>query len=142
MRYALVGLATAAVFALGSGAQAAPLGAAGGLGGAAEALSLSENAQFFYGGASYCWYDGWRGPGSSAASAGGAADGRPGRGWQGWSRGPYGGGRYGGGGRYYGEGRSGGGPGPGRGPGGGGMGAGGPGGGARAFFFFFFCRAA
>ena len=80
---------------LGSGAQAAPLGAAGGLGGAGEALNLSEKAQFFYGGARYCWYDGWRGPGWYQCGFGwrrGYGWGGP-LGWQGWSRGPYGGGR-------------------------------------------------
>ena len=65
-------------------------------------MSLSEKAQFFYGKARYCWYDGWRGPGWYQCGFGwrrGYGWGGP-LGWQGWSRGPYGGGRYyGGGGR-------------------------------------------
>ncbi len=139
MRYTFVGLATAAVIALASGAQAAPLGVAGGLGSAGEALDIAEPAQFFFGGARYCWYDGWRGPGWYQCGYGwrrGYGWGGP-LGWQGWRRGgpgPYGGGGWYGGGRRYGPGPGGPGfAGPGRGPGGGGMGAGGPGPGVRAF---------
>ncbi|HUN98519.1 MAG TPA: hypothetical protein VMU69_20095 [Bradyrhizobium sp.] len=95
---------------------------------AAAVPSDIEQAQFFYGGRNYCWYDdGWRGPGyywcGYAWRRGFGWGG--GEGWRGWHRGP--------GGHVVvrpgfrpGPGRPG--PGPGR-PGGGHPGGGGHGGG-------------
>lgn len=100
MRYTLVGLTATAVIALGAGAQAAPLGATGGLAAASTTVNLAENAQFLWGGFSYCWYfDGWRGPGwyrCGFAWRRGFGWGGP-RGWRSWAApGPYPGGPYGG----------------------------------------------
>lgn len=55
--------ASAVAFAV-SRAEAATFGPAAGLGIAAEAVDVSEPAQYYYAGRRYCWYpDGWRGPG-------------------------------------------------------------------------------
>lgn len=133
MRYTLVGLTATVFIAVGAGAQAAPLGATGGLAATGATVSLAENVQFIWGGYRYCWYyDGWRGPGWYRCGFGwrrGFGWGGP-LGWRGWAApGPYPGGPYGGprfrhgGPKYYG----GGGPGPGPGYGGPGPGYGGPG---------------
>jgi hypothetical protein len=151
MRYTLVGLTATALITLGSGAQAGPLSAVGGLGAASKAVSLREDAQFVWGGHRYCWYDdGWRGPGwyrCGFSLRHGYGWGGP-MGWQGWHHGERRGGGPGpgggggppaakGGGPGPGSGGGGGPPtakggGPGPGPGGGGGPAGGPGGGGPA----------
>jgi hypothetical protein len=129
MRRFMAGLAAVAavavgVTAIGTRAEAGPLPAFGGLGAASDAVAITENVQYFFGGRNYCFYDdGWNGPGwywcgyryRRGFGFGG------GHGFHGWGRGG-GGGRPGGGG-----GMGGGGGGP---MGGGGGGMGGMGGGA------------
>ena len=71
MRRFIAGLAAVAavavgVTALGTRAEAGPLPAFGGLGAARDAVAITENIQYFFGGRNYCWYDdGWQGPGSN-----------------------------------------------------------------------------
>jgi hypothetical protein len=134
MRRFIAGLAAAAavavgVTAIGTRAEAGPLPGFGGLSAASDAVAITENVQFIFGGRNYCWYDdGWQGPGwywcgyrwRRGFGWGGGA------GFHGWNRGGHGGhhgGPMGGGGGWMGGG--GGGP---MGGGGGGMGGGGMGG--------------
>ena len=69
MRHYGFAIATASVVALGGlsagRAEAAPIGAPGGMRTALNALSITEKAQVYvYLGRTYCWYDsGWNGPG-------------------------------------------------------------------------------
>jgi hypothetical protein len=69
MRRFIAGLAAVAavavgVTAVGTRAEAGPLPAFGGLGAASDAVAITENVQYFFGGRNYCWYDdGWQGPG-------------------------------------------------------------------------------
>lgn len=107
------GLALVLAAALGAGttllgsAQAAPVGALGQLGTAADDLNMIEQAQYVWRGRRYCWYPtGWKGPGwyrcGYALRRGYGWGGGPG--WRGWYYGPgpyYGRGRYYWGGRYY-----------------------------------------
>src|ERR1700704_5374355 len=109
MRRLITGLAAAAavavgVTAIGTRAEAGPLPAFGGLSAASDAVAITENVQYFFGGRNYCWYDdGWNGPGwywcgyryRRGFGYGG------GHGFHGWGRGGGGGGgggRVGGGG--------------------------------------------
>jgi hypothetical protein len=108
------GLALVLAAALGAGttllgsAQAAPVGALGQLGTAADDLNLIEQTQYVYGGRSYCWYaTGWKGAGwyrCGYAARRGYGWGGP-VGWRGWTYGVTPGvvvrGRYYWGGRYY-----------------------------------------
>jgi hypothetical protein len=80
---ALVGSA-----ALMGNSQAAPIASLNSIRAAAAGLSLTEDAQFFFGGYDYCWYwDGWHGPGWYVCDYGswvsGSWWGGP-RGWHGW----------------------------------------------------------
>jgi hypothetical protein len=144
-------IAIGAIIGLGA-ASAAQAGIGDGVLGARAALTSAsqvENAQFFFGGQNYCWYDaGWRGPGwywCGYAYRTGLGWGG-GDGFRGWRRGgggghgggghggamPHGGAHFGGGGAHFGGGGGahfGGGGHGGGGHGGGGHGGGGHGGG-------------
>jgi len=66
MRTQFLALAAAGLMSAGLGqrAEAAPMGAPEALRTAIHSLSLTENAQYLWGGRQYCWYDdGWNGPG-------------------------------------------------------------------------------
>jgi hypothetical protein len=132
MRRLIAGLAAVAAVAvgataIGTRAEAGPLPAFGGLSAASDAVAITENVQYFFGGRNYCWYDdGWQGPGwywcgyrwRRGLGWGG------GHGFHGWNRGGHHGGHHGG---PMGFGGGGGGP-MGGGGGGGPMGFGGGGG--------------
>ena len=83
---AVVGAAlTAAVWA--GTASAAPIGPSSGLKAVIDGATLTEQAQFIWGGRNYCWYvDGWHGPGwywcGYAFRSGYGWGG--GHGWRGW----------------------------------------------------------
>jgi hypothetical protein len=98
-------IALTAAIALGAGSAAQAGigdGVLGGRGPLTDATQI-ENAQFFFGGRNYCWYDdGWRGSGwywCGYANRSGLGWGGGG-GWHGWRRGGggHGGGGHGGGG--------------------------------------------
>jgi hypothetical protein len=115
-------IAIGAIIGLGA-ASAAQAGIGDGVLGARAALTSAsqvENAQFFFGGQNYCWYDaGWRGPGwywCGYAYRTGLGWGG-GDGFRGWRRGggghgggghggamPHGGAHFGGGGAHFGGG--------------------------------------
>src|SRR5438128_3061357 len=89
----IFGIATATALVAGGlmngRAEAAPMGGAADIAGAADGLQLGEDVQYFYRGRRHCWYeDGWRGPGwywcgynmRQGYGWGG------GSGWQGWRR--------------------------------------------------------
>jgi hypothetical protein len=60
----IVGMTAAAALVASGAASAASRGSSIGLREAGNALDSIENAQFVWGGHSYCWYDdGWHGPG-------------------------------------------------------------------------------
>jgi hypothetical protein len=69
MRRMMCAIAAAATLMTGGAlvateAQAMPATAPGALRSVADQLSVSEQAQYYYGGRRYCWYrGGWRGPG-------------------------------------------------------------------------------
>jgi hypothetical protein len=69
MRRFMAGLAAVAAVAagmtaIGTRAEAGPLPTFGGLGAASDAVAITENVQYFFGGRNYCFYDdGWNGPG-------------------------------------------------------------------------------
>jgi hypothetical protein len=104
MRRFMAGLAAVAAVAagmtaIGTRAEAGPLPAFGGLGAASDAVAITENVQYFFGGRNYCFYDdGWNGPGwywcgyryRRGFGYGG------GHGFHGWGRGGGGGGGGGG----------------------------------------------
>jgi hypothetical protein len=61
---AAVAAVAAGMTAIGTRAEAGPLPAFGGLGAASDAVAITENVQYFFGGRNYCFYDdGWNGPG-------------------------------------------------------------------------------
>jgi hypothetical protein len=142
-------IAIGAIIGLGA-ASAAQAGIGDGVLGARAALTSAsqvENAQFFFGGQNYCWYDaGWRGPGwywCGYAYRTGLGWGG-GDGFRGWRRGggghgggghggamPHGGAHFGGGGAHFGGGGAHFGGGGGAHFGGGGHGGGGHGGGGH-----------
>jgi hypothetical protein len=72
-------------------ADAAAFGPASGLALAANAVDVTENVQYYYGGRRHCWYpDGWHGPGwywCGYRLRQGYGWGGP-EGWHGWSYGP------------------------------------------------------
>src|SRR6266511_1098374 len=81
--------AASAVLAFASQTQAAPI-APQGIGAALDNTAITENVQFVWHGARYCWYDGgWHGPGwyrcGSAWRRGIGWGG--GIGWNNWERG-------------------------------------------------------
>jgi hypothetical protein len=88
LAFATVAAAALAGGALLSGpAQAAALGPSAGVLPAVDSLSLTQQAQFEFGGRKHCWYpDGWKGPGwywCGYAHRRGLGWGGP-AGWHGW----------------------------------------------------------
>ncbi len=84
---AATALVASGTLATSGRAEAAPAGPEG-LRTAADRLNIAEDAQYFYGGYSYCWFpDGWQGPGWYVCDYGPWVAGRwwggP-RGWHGW----------------------------------------------------------